>query len=84
MWQMWALGNTWTSKPIMQGSMVNTVDLWNIQKIFWISAISIMCREKLTNFPEKIRLYQLTPVSTKKAKDERNISPQSMYTKLKN
>lgn len=33
--------------------------------------------------PEKICLYQLTPVPTKKAKDERNISAQSMYSKPK-
>lgn len=34
--------------------------------------------QRKTHFPEKVSLYQLTPVSTKKAKDERNISPQSM------
>lgn len=33
--------------------------------------------------PEKICLHQLTPVPTKKAKDERNILSQSTYTKPK-
>lgn len=45
---MWALGNMWTSKPIMKGDMESTVDSQSIQKIFWTSTIKIMCRENLT------------------------------------
>lgn len=70
--------------------MAGTVDTENIQKVFWINIINIMCMyapasltqnskktQKFWRKPHslnKICFYWFTFVPTKKAKDERNTS----------
>lgn len=70
--------------------MAGTVDTENIQKVFWINIINIMCMYAPASLTQnskktlkfwrkphslnKICFYWFTFVPTKKAKDERNTS----------
>lgn len=91
--------SAWKHVNFKQGDIASTVDTQNIQKVFWTNIINIMhiCVpaslmqshrntkqvQRKPHSPEKICLYRLTLVPMKKAKDERNISAQSMCTKPK-